>query len=62
MTEGNFVKQRDFSIEIGDVFTLKTERLGKKDVTQICGADVTQICGRSKCEYHLHLKSKKFYQ
>ena len=58
MTEGNFVKQGNFSIEIGDVFTSKTERLGKKDVTQICGADVTQICGRSKCEYHLHLKSK----
>ena len=58
MTEGNFVKQGDFSIEIGDIFTSKTERLGKKDVTQICGADVTQICGRSKCEYHLHLKSK----
>ena len=58
MTEGNFVKQGDFSIEIGDIFTSKTQRLGKKDVTRICGADVTQICGRSKCEYNLHPKSK----
>ena len=38
MTEGNFVKQGDFSIEIGDIFTSKTQRLGKKDVTRICGA------------------------
>ena len=58
MTEGNFVKQGDFAIEIGDIFTSKTQRLGKKDVTRICGADVTQICGRSKCEYNLHPKSK----
>lgn len=58
MTEGNFVKQGDFSIEIGDIFTSKTQRLGKKDATRICGADVTQICGRSKCEYNLHPKSK----
>lgn len=58
MTEGNFVKQGDFSIEIGDIFTSKTQRLGKKDVTRICGADVTQICGRSKFEYNLHPKSK----
>ena len=58
MTEGNFVKQGDFAIEIGDIFTSKTQRLGKKDVTRICGADVTQICGRSKCEYNLYPKSK----
>ena len=58
MTEGNFVKQGDFAIEIGDIFTSKTQRLGKKDVTRICGADVTQIYGRSKCEYNLHPKSK----
>lgn len=58
MTEENFVKQGDFAIEIGDIFTSKTQRLGKKDVTRICGADVTQICGRSKCEYNLHPKSK----
>ena len=55
---GKFRKQGDFSIEIGDIFTSKTQRLGKKDVTRICGADVTQICGRSKCEYNLHPKSK----